>query len=244
MDHANAGITMVGRRANNEDALFTGPELGLYVVADGMGGYEGGEVASRLTVEVMADFLARNRRDPEGTWPIKPRRERSWGENVLDAAVVAAHRAIVERRKGPLDRMGSTVVSALLVGAKLVVAHVGDSRCYRLRAGQLEAMTEDHSVWAELKKAGQVGERSDFPFRNQITRALGVADGFGVSVTSHEVLPGDRWLLCSDGLYDPLVDRALADALALPVTEARARLAQLAFEAGGTDNITCVVLAF
>jgi serine/threonine protein phosphatase PrpC len=238
MDHAIAGFTMTGRRANNEDALFTSAEL--CVVADGMGGYEGGEVASRLTVSTMAEFLERNRRDPEGTWPIKPRRERSWNENVLDAAVVAAHRAILERRQGPLAQMGSTVVAALVSGSRLTVAHVGDSRCYRLRAGTLSAMTEDHSLWAELSKAGQVGERSDFPFRNQITRALGIADNFGVSVTTHEVLPGDRWLLCSDGLYDPLSDRALLDGLSLPID----RMAQLAFDAGGTDNITCVVLTF
>ncbi len=235
---------MTGRRSNNEDALYVGSELGLYVVADGMGGYEGGEIASRLTVEAMSGFLAHHRRDPEGTWPVKPRRDRSFEENVLDAAVISAHRAILERRRGTLDRMGSTVVSALVAGKRLVVAHVGDSRCYRLRGGRLEAVTQDHSVWAELRAAGRVGERADFPFRNQITRALGISEGFGVSVAVHDLAPGDRWLLCSDGLYDPLDEATLVGTLALPLSEAPERLGRAAFDAGGTDNITCVVLAF
>ncbi len=235
------GLSHVGRRKNNEDRLCIEPSLGLYAVADGMGGYEGGEVASTLTVEQLSGFVARNRRDPSGTWPCKEDKKRSFQENLLAAGVMVAHQAICSGRVGALDQMGSTLVAALLESGRLTFAHVGDSRLYRLREGRLEQLTRDHSVWAELEAHGRVGAREDFPFRNQITRALGTAAA-RPDVATVELRAGDVFLLCSDGLYDPLTVEQLSALMGLPLAEASEKLVQAAYDAGGTDNITVVLL--
>jgi serine/threonine protein phosphatase PrpC len=240
MEIAFAGQTHVGQRRNNEDAFFADPALGLFVVADGMGGYEGGEVASSLAVEAISGFIGSNRRDVEGTWPVREQRKRSFEENLLDAAMVAAHERIVERRAGPLIEMGSTAVASLIVGARMIVAHVGDSRLYRLRRGELSVLTRDHSCWEELRASGWSDEAT-FPFRNQITRALGVERAFRADVARHPLAEGDTYLLCTDGLYDPLDASDLKTALRLEPQEACASLIARALENGGTDNLTAIV---
>ena len=240
MEIAFAGRTHVGQRRNNEDAFFADADLGLFVVADGMGGYEGGEVASGLAVEAISHFVRSNRRDLEGTWPIREQRSRSFEENLLDAAVVAAHERIVERRSGPLIEMGSTVVASLIVGERLTVAHVGDSRLYRLRRGELAILTRDHSCWEELRSTGWPDE-ARFPFRNQITRALGVDKAYRADVARHHLAEGDTYLLCTDGLYDPLDAVDLKAALPLEPAESCARLISRALEKGGADNLTAVI---
>ncbi len=237
-----AGSTHVGRRTNNEDALCHAEDLGLFVVADGMGGYEGGEIASSLAVTSMRDFIAANRRDPEGTWPTRADRSRTFEENLLDAAVVCAHREIVRHRTERLARMGSTVVAAMIAGPRLVVAHVGDSRLYRLRDGELRALTRDHSYFAELEAQGWAGDRKSFPYKNQITRALGIDGASTADLATWDLKARDVFLLCTDGLYDPIDEPALGAALALTPDEACARLTELALQAGGTDNITGVVV--
>lgn len=242
MHTTSAGLSVVGRRSNNEDAWLEAPELGLFVVADGLGGYEGGEVASKLTTTTLARFLEDNRRDPQGTWPIREVKTRSYDENLLTAAGVVAHEAILSRKQGALAQMGSTVVATLFSGKRLTVMHCGDSRLYRLRDGALEPMTRDHSVWAEMEAAGLAGNRHDFAWKNQITRALGLAGHGQCDVSSTTTAPGDVYLLCSDGLYDPLADAVLRDALARPPREACATLVQAAFDAGSHDNITAVVV--
>jgi serine/threonine protein phosphatase PrpC len=242
MDLLSFGLTHVGRRTNNEDALCDAPSLGLFVVADGLGGYEGGEVASSLAVSRLREFVEDQRRDPQGTWPIRELKQRSYEENLLAAAAAEAHRAILERRAGRLSQMGSTVVAALVCGERLVVAHVGDSRCYRLRAGTLEALTRDHSLWAELEAQGTAGDRRQFPWKNQITRALGLDEHALADVASFGVEAGDVYLLCSDGLYDPLEDARLTAGLALPPEAACRDLVQAALDAGSQDNITGVVV--
>lgn len=244
MDLQSAGQSVVGRRSNNEDAMLEAKALGLYVVADGLGGYEGGEVASKLTTQTLASFLEANRRDPQGTWPIREQRSRSFEENLLVAAGAAAHREILERKEGTLAQMGSTVVAAYFApgGRRVTVLHCGDSRAYRLRDGRVEALTRDHSVWAEMEAAGLAGARQNFAWKNQITRALGLDGHATCDVATHEVRPGDAFLLCSDGLYDPLDDEVLARALRASPAEACASLVKAAFEAGSNDNITAVVV--
>lgn len=242
MDLTSFGLTTVGRRTNNEDALCDAPSLGLFVVADGLGGYEGGEVASSLTVSLMRGFIEDNRRDPQGTWPIRELKQRSYEENLLAAATVVAHRAIVEKRGGALSQMGSTVVAALVCGNRLVVAHVGDSRCYRLRDGAVTALTRDHSLWAEMEAAGTAGDRKHFPWKNQITRALGLDGHSQADVATFPVETGDVYLLCSDGLYDPLDDARLKAGLSLAPEAACRDLVQAAYDAGSHDNITGVVV--
>jgi len=235
------GLTDVGRRKNNEDRLCVLTELGLFAVADGMGGYEGGEVASRLAIDELSEFVARNRRDPSGTWPCKEDKKRSFSENLLAAAVMVAHQTIVAQREGKLEQMGSTVVAAMLDAGRLCFAHVGDSRLYRLRDGQVEQLTRDHSVWAELEAQGLAGARAEFPFRNQITRALGT-NVARPDVAAVELRAGDTFLLCSDGLYDPLSAEQLAPLMALPLAEAAEALVKTAFDAGSHDNITAVLV--
>jgi serine/threonine protein phosphatase PrpC len=207
-----------------------------------MGGYEGGEVASSLTVAALRDFIEANQRDADGTWPHKARAGRSYEENLLSAATAVAHLDICARREGRLDRMGATVVAALVKGHSLTVAHVGDSRLYRLRRGVLEGLTRDHSYWAELEAAGTHFDRATFPYKNQITRALGIEGASSADVATHALECGDTLLLCSDGLYDPLEDSQLVSGLALDPASACEHLTRAAFDAGGTDNITAVVL--
>jgi serine/threonine protein phosphatase PrpC len=239
----SASLTHVGRRKNNEDSLCVRPDLGLYAVADGMGGYEGGEVASTLAVSELSEFVARNRRDPGGTWPCKEDKKRTFVENLLAAGVMVAHQKICSQRHDVLAQMGSTLVAAIVDAGRLFFAHVGDSRLYRLRDGKLEQLTVDHSLWAELEANGLTDHRSreDFPYRNQITRALGT-NVARPDVGSVELRAGDTYLLCSDGLYDPLKADALAQLLALPLEEAAGKLVKAAYDAGGSDNISVVLV--
>ncbi len=240
----SAAATHVGRRKNNEDAFCLAPSLGLFAVCDGMGGYEGGEVASALAVEALEAFVARAQRDPDGTWPCKQDRKRTLLENVLKAAALEAHRAIAQKRHGPLNQMGSTVVALLFDGARLAIGHVGDSRLYRLRDGVLTRLTRDHSLYEELVAQGHaLGERAEFPYRNQITRALGL-EGANVAETAcAELRPADTFLLCSDGLSEPVREPRLVELLANDsVEEACASLVREAYAAGGTDNITAIVV--
>jgi serine/threonine protein phosphatase PrpC len=242
MNTHSFGLSHVGRRSNNEDALLEARALGLFAVADGLGGYEGGEVASKLTVSALQSFVEANQRDPLGTWPIRALKSRTFEENLLAAASVAAHREIAARRTGTLSQMGSTVVAALLRDRTLTVMHCGDSRLYRLRDGVVTALTRDHSVWAEMEAAGLAGDRAGFAWKNQITRALGLEGHSNPDVATFEAKPGDVYLLCSDGLYDPLEAPRLREGLSLEPEDACRDLVCAAFEAGSHDNITGVVV--
>ena len=233
-------VTNTGRRANNEDCYLVAETLNLYAVADGMGGYAGGEIASRLTVEQLEAFIAHNLRDAAGTWPCKEDKRLSYAENLLRAAVAHAHETIAANRTGDLDQMGSTVVAVLVEGPKATLAHVGDSRIYRLRQGTLTQLTRDHSLWAELEAAGlQPGERSGFAHKNVVTRALGIDTAHRPDVCTVALEPGDRLLLCSDGLHDPLDEAALKRLM----TGDCDGLVRAAYDAGSSDNITAVLLS-
>ncbi|WP_224241854.1 PP2C family protein-serine/threonine phosphatase [Hyalangium gracile] len=238
----SAGQTHVGRRAHNEDAYCIRTDLGLYVVADGLGGQAGGEVASRCVVDAFSESGERLLRGTETPWP-QHDPERSREENLLVACTATAQRELLSRRVGYLRDMGSTVV-ALAVGEKgAAVAHVGDSRLYRLRSGELEALTKDHSVTEELRAAGLAPPpRGQSAFGHIITRALGT-DRSEPTVQRLELRPGDVYLLCSDGLYEPLGPDGIIAGLSRPsLTEACNTLVTGAFDAGGRDNITAVVV--
>jgi serine/threonine protein phosphatase PrpC len=217
------------------------------VVADGLGGYDGGEVASTITVETIFDLVRRTASDGDVTWPYRLDRTRSLDENEVIVATKLANDRIVARRSGVLDQMGSTV--ALLRFArndnKLVIAHVGDSRVYRLRGEALAQLTADHSLVNQMIASGMQPEAA-FPWRHVITRALGLASA-EPEVQSSTALTGDIYLLCSDGLYEPLENHAIA-ALLDPITtggsieQACKRLVDTAYEAGSRDNISAVVV--
>jgi PPM family protein phosphatase len=236
-----AAATHVGRRKQNEDSHGVDLRHGLFLVADGMGGYEGGEVASSLAAGAMLDFIARDARDPEGTWPLKAQPGRSYEENLLAAAVRAAHLQIAERRAGDdhvLSEMGSTVAAVLCRGTEAVVAHVGDSRIYRLRGGELKQLTRDHSLQAEMAAQGL-----QWPHRNVITRALGIPSNHTPDVARLGLEEGDVFLLCSDGLYEVMPDAVLAAVLAeRDLDRAAQQLVREALERGASDNVTVVLL--
>ena len=219
----SAACTHVGKRQNNEDASCVAPALGLYAVADGMGGYEGGEVASRLAVETV-EASVRAERD-------------------LMEAIARAHRAIALRRRGELAQMGSTCSAILIRDGRAVLGHVGDSRIYRLRDGLLEQLTRDHSLHDELVAQGfaELPPKASSPYANVITRALGMNGEAHPDVTEHPVRAGDVYLLCTDGL-DVIADARIAELLGLGTYEAATALVAEALDRGARDNVTAVVV--
>lgn len=244
--------TSVGRRESNEDGLLHLSAHGLFVVADGMGGYEGGEVASQIVVETLQQVYERLRADADATFPWRLDRDKTFEENLLVAAIRLANRNIIARRSGPLRDMGSTVVALAVSGRSVVLAHVGDSRIYRLRGDELAPMTRDHSLYEEARAAGladSMRSKRECSFANVITRALGLADRAEPDVRTVEAEPGDVFLLCSDGLSDPLPDAKLAELLATArgdktqaVQAATEALIQAAYDAGSRDNISAIVV--
>jgi serine/threonine protein phosphatase PrpC len=240
----HAAVSFVGRRQNNEDSFLAEPSHGLFVVADGMGGYEGGEVASRLAVDTLADFYAREAEDGERTWPFGLDKARTLDENRLGCAVRLAHAEVRARRQDRLAMMGTTVVALQLAGRRAVVAHVGDSRLYRLRGGSIEQLTRDHSLYAELVAAGgNPGPKAESGIGNIVTRALGMDGDVRADTGVVELAVGDVFLLCSDGVTETLDDARLAELLSLPSAQvACSAVVDEAFARGGRDNITAVVV--
>jgi protein phosphatase len=231
-----AGRTDVGRvRSNNEDAFVIDEDLGLLLVADGMGGHRAGEVASAAAVHAVWEaaraatpFAALDRSRLLADW------------------LKAANRLVFERaRSSPLYQgMGTTVVAALADARSLAVAHAGDSRLYLWRAGVLAALTQDHSVVGEQMSRGLItpeeAERS--PFASVLTRALGEGPELEVDAADHALSPGDVVLLATDGLTKMLADETVARALAEggSCEEIVTRLVERACAAGGKDNVTVI----
>jgi PPM family protein phosphatase len=229
------GLTHAGKvRQNNEDALLVGEgeDETLFVVADGIGGFEAGEVASSLAVDVLKG--------------LKP-------DESFKAAIVEANRRIVAAGRGDekLSGMGTTVVAIRFSGKQgepvAEVAHVGDSRAYLRRGGDMNPITEDHSLVAELVRSGDLtrDQAAEHPQKNLITRALGADDEVDVDTAILPIEAGDRILLCSDGLSDMVSEAGISEILAeFPDDPERAArgLLSAALDAGGNDNITVVVV--
>ncbi len=232
--------THVGRRSNNEDAYRVDTGLGLFVVADGMGGYEGGEIASRIVVDTIHDFFGRAYTDElritrptADTGDIEARR--------MEMAIRLANREIGNLRHGKLQHMGSTVASLLFLDDRVLIAHVGDSRVYRLRHNVLEAMTRDHSVAAQMRAASMGG--SGGRVSSAITRAVGVPGRCQPEIVMRSTRPGDIFLLCTDGLTDMVSEDDIEDTLgAMPPYRAVDALVTQAYVSGGEDNITALVV--
>ncbi len=226
-----AGVTHPGQvRAQNQDTYFVSDDLVL--IADGMGGYAGGEVAAAIAAEVVETSFA-GHATPAG----------------LETAVLDANRRIFERGVEPgLEGMGTTLVAAgmVLSGGRtmLLVANVGDSRGYLLRDGALRQLTEDHSVAAELVRMGRIdeGEGAEHPGRHVLTKVLGVDRDVEPDLLEFEPFEGDRLLLCSDGLSNELDDHEISSLLSVGTpTDAARALVAAANAHGGLDNITAVV---
>jgi len=229
-----SALSDVGRsRRFNEDFFGVDNERRLYLVADGMGGHGHGEIASRLVVQSVRDAM------PAG----------EAGARQLQGAIERANRevlAAVERDRS-LEGMGTTLVALQLHGDSAIVAHVGDSRAYRLRDRQLKLLTSDHTWVNEQINAGNISESQALthPFKSVITRALGGDTNVQVDTTEVELEPGDVYLLCSDGLTGMVPEERIRELLGRrePPDETCRALVQDANEAGGRDNITVVLLA-
>jgi PPM family protein phosphatase len=226
-----AGFTDPGRkRRRNEDSFVIDPPL--FAVADGMGGAQAGEVASRLAAAAFREFHDVDDLDPE---------ER------LAAIIQEANRRIYERAAGDaqVSGMGTTITAALVGGDALVIGHVGDSRAYRLRSGRFEQLTDDHSLVADLVRSGRLTpeEADAHPQRSVITRALGTDREVDVDTFVVPVEAGDLFLLCSDGLTTMIEDDGIRDLLSATrdLEQAGKGLVKAANKAGGEDNITVVL---
>lgn len=240
----SCGITDVGlKRGHNEDNYLINEELNLFVVADGMGGHAGGEYASAIAVntveEVVSSMDASAIAEGE-TDPVEINRHK------ITHAVRLAGRRIFEKAKEQPEYhgMGTTVVVVLVDGGNAYVAHVGDSRVYLARDGEIEQITEDHSLIAEKVRHGLITaeEAKNHRMRNVITRSLGYQEDVEVDIEVRAVRRGDQFLLCSDGLTGHVEDNELNDTLTStnPQTAARSLIA-LACDRGGDDNITIVI---
>lgn len=218
-------------RRVNEDAMLVMPGCGVYAVADGMGGHNAGDVASNLAVESIKYRLRGKRVTPQSL------------QNAVQESNIVLLRRSQEDPK--YQGMGTTLTMLCTQEQEVLVAHVGDSRCYRYRDGKLAQCTQDHSVVAELMRQGVLTEEEArrHPYRNVITRALGTAGYVEADVVVLDLLPGDRFLLCSDGLTGMVPDEMLAEFLGTLSLEAAAdSMLAAALEAGGRDNISLILL--
>lgn len=238
------------RRSGNEDSYAAKPSMGLFVVADGMGGHVAGEVASRLAVDTIEAFVVETAEaGRDRTWPVPFDPALSLDANRLRTAFRLANRRLGEEmaKRGELRGMATTASGVLLrTGHVPVIAHVGDSRVYRWRAGRLDRLTTDHSWVEEQVRAGIFDARtaSLHPWRNVVTRALSGADDLQVDVFELPIEAGDRLLLCSDGLSSVVPEDRIAEVLGSEpsLDAACSRLVELANVAGGPDNITVIAL--
>ncbi|HET9957541.1 MAG TPA: Stp1/IreP family PP2C-type Ser/Thr phosphatase [Polyangiaceae bacterium] len=245
-----AGITDVGlQRDHNEDSFAILKDHALYIVADGMGGHRAGDVASRLATEAIVDFFRTTASD-DFTWPFHFDARLSEEENRLLTGIKIANRQIIDRstRSREYHGMGTTVVGALFNAkrGKMYIGHVGDSRAYRVRSGQIVQMTRDHSLVNDyLMAMPELTEeqRSELP-KNVITRALGMQDQVSVDLQSDDAQAGDVYVLCSDGLSGMIDDQEIVSVVASTpdLEEVCRRLVALANEHGGEDNITALVV--
>ena len=235
-------------RANNEDAVLIEPALGLAILADGMGGGNAGEVASSMATTVLAADLKAALGTISPAAPTANRNEsRAFG--LLRDKVGAANASIwnAAEHQPQYAGMGTTIVVALFYDNRVGVAHVGDSRLYRMRAGTLTQVTKDHSLIQMQIDGGIITKEQarHSKQKNIVTRALGIEPQVEVEVHEHAVEPGDIYLLCSDGLHDMVTDDDIARTLARPRSEmqsATEELVKQANDSGGRDNVSVVLV--
>ena len=244
-----AAFSDVGRvRDHNEDVYLMRPDLGLFMVCDGMGGHSAGEVAAALAAQTASEFFEGLQRDPEGTWPFKI--DDALGEegSRLGVALRLANERIrqVALANPKQANMGTTAVAVFLSGAHSYVAHAGDSRGYLFRDGKLWPVTDDHSLLGEYirAKSPSNAEIEAFPYKNVISRALGPMEEVQVDAAALDMRPGDVLLLCCDGLHGMIADKDIEAILAAhaDLEGAGQALVDAANRAGGTDNITVVLV--
>lgn len=230
-------ITDIGRvRAGNEDSMCACPDIGLYAVADGMGGHKAGEVASTTALEYLKENLqSRKLQETEDVAASLLR--------ILDEANLRVYRLSTEYDQ--YRGMGTTVTAGIIMELKLIIAHIGDSRAYLLRGEEISQITDDHSLVGEMLRSGGITEEQalNHPQRNVLTRAMGTAPIVKFDLYNVDLLPRDRVLFCTDGLFNHLRPEELKEILQGQDLEQCLRiLMDLALERGGLDNITMVLV--
>lgn len=218
-------------REQNEDTVLVDERRGIFILADGMGGHNAGEVASLLAAETLRDAL----------------QGQTASADLLRLAFRRANRAVFERQLGEesLSGMGTTLTALWEEGDHVLLGHVGDSRAYLYAGGRLRQISEDHSYVADLVRAGAITEEEAFhhPRRNVITRAVGTDESVRADVVEILKAPGEKWLLCSDGLTDLVRDPEIAEILAqFSGQEAVEQLVDKALLYGGKDNVSVLLV--
>lgn len=244
------GITNVGmKRSHNEDSFFIVEDEGLHIVADGMGGHSSGEIASQMAAETVANFFKSTSNDDEVTWPFKMDKGKDYHENRLVTSIKLANLRIYEsaQREAKYRGMGTTIVSVLLKNDEVIIAHVGDSRCYLISGTEIKQMTEDHSLLNDYIKAKKLTpeELENFPHKNVIVRALGMKETVQVDINRIRPRPQDIFLLCTDGLSGMVKDEEMKNIILANrdnLEKANELLIAKANENGGIDNITSLLI--
>ena len=234
-------------RSHNEDAVFFNTSLGLAILADGMGGYNAGEVASGMATTLLGSEI-------EKAFQKTPPHEVDAGgklhsHSVLESEIARANTAIYQAAQSQPQYagMGTTLVVALFYDNMMTVAHIGDSRLYRLRGDEFQAITRDHSLLQEQIDSGMITaeEARHSQNKNLVTRALGVDPAVEPEIRDYDTMPGDIYLLCSDGLNDMVEDEEIAltlQALSANLELAATQLVQTANDSGGRDNVSVVLV--
>lgn len=245
-------ITDVGRkRKGNEDSLFVNAVQNLFVVADGMGGHAAGEIASKVAVDAINEFVLLTGGDEEITWPFGLDENMSYDGNRLKTAIRYANRKVLEatKEKSEYEGMATTVAAVLVDGDTANLGHVGDSRVYLVRDGKISQLTADHSWVNEQIQSGVISadQARTHPLRNVVTRALGGKPDLQVDMKVHKIQSGDILLLCSDGLTTMIPDEDIGRVVLESegdVEKAAKALVATANARGGEDNITVVLMRF
>ena len=244
-----SGLSDVGKkRPHNEDAMLIEPALGLYVVADGMGGHAAGEVASAWAIKIVREHISSHQKVladlAENPTPVR----RAAASALVEAAVQRACSELYRAASAdPSKRgMGTTFSCLVAAGNRGVIGHVGDSRIYLVRDGQCHRLTEDHTLVTAQLKAGTISKEqaASSQFRNVITRAVGIQESVQVDTLIIDMLPRDVFLLCSDGLHGYLTDGEIAPLVnSLDLQQLPAKMIEIANERGGRDNVTAIAVA-
>lgn len=235
-------------REENEDCFLCEPELGLFLVADGMGGHEAGEIASKIACNSIKDFVKDAYEKGIEKFPITYRKDFPLEWNILLGALSYANGNIIKysEKKRYLTGMGTTVVACLFRGRRLSYAHVGDSRLYVFKENSLKLLTEDHSWIQEQIKLGNITEEEAkyHPLKNVITRALGGSTKISIDIADIQIKNGDKFLLCSDGLNvvlsEDLMERIIIEEKDLE--KCADRLIEETLKMGGPDNVTLIII--
>src|SRR5689334_2284297 len=236
-------------RAHNEDTVFVDGDAGIAVLADGMGGYNAGEVASGIAVNVVSNGMMPELRSGRELSKIDIQSGLTHGALLLQQQIAAANKGIYEAAQARPEcaGMGTTLVAAVVCGPRICIGHIGDSRCYRLRGDKFEQLTHDHSLLQEQIDSGVLTpEQAKYSLnKNLVTRALGIEAIVPADIAEYRVEPEDIYLLCSDGLtdmVDPEAVHAIVEEKRGELADAAGRLIDLANQNGGRDNISVILL--